>query len=232
MATGKFHINEQGEVRPCSASQKNCRFGGEDLHFSDAEEARKFVEKFLEKENGKFVLFGSKTSKEDLDKLAEKFAQLPPLERKEAPQLPKSKYAPTEEQLKNEGFLEIELNELDQDSWLMIVRELNADGLSKSAIKHSFKTWQGDIALIYEDNFGAGFCKKIRHSDIPLTGKNIEAWNMSFHPAGPMINFSCPDCGRGNRIRYGNLGRATNKTKYPVARCTCGQLVKIPLLAS
>lgn len=40
----KFHVNDDGEVRPCSAEQGNCPFGGGENHFTSIEEGRKAYE--------------------------------------------------------------------------------------------------------------------------------------------------------------------------------------------
>lgn len=52
MKANKFHINSDGEAKPCSA-QVRCRFGGEsgvENHFSSAEEAQAEVQNRLQKE--------------------------------------------------------------------------------------------------------------------------------------------------------------------------------------
>lgn len=50
MATGKFHINEQHEARPCNATVRPCRFGAED-HFTSKAAAAKEAEKRMGKEH-------------------------------------------------------------------------------------------------------------------------------------------------------------------------------------
>lgn len=52
MKANKYHINSDGEAKPCTAKVR-CRFGGEsgvENHFSSAEDAQKEVQKRLQKE--------------------------------------------------------------------------------------------------------------------------------------------------------------------------------------
>ena len=45
MAKGKFHINDEGRVMPCSAQSGNCPFGDDDQHFDNFEEAQLAADK-------------------------------------------------------------------------------------------------------------------------------------------------------------------------------------------
>jgi len=47
----KYHINSKGDVKPCNATQRVCRFGGDDTHYSNFEEALKVAEKQNESDN-------------------------------------------------------------------------------------------------------------------------------------------------------------------------------------
>lgn len=56
----KFHINSKGDVKPCNATVKACRFGGDEQHFKDASEARAFVEITIANEGNSNILKGTK----------------------------------------------------------------------------------------------------------------------------------------------------------------------------
>lgn len=53
----KYHINSHGEPKPCNATKRKCRFGGEtgeELHFEKLRDAQKYVEDNLKKDKGSF----------------------------------------------------------------------------------------------------------------------------------------------------------------------------------
>ena len=43
--SGKFHVNSEGRVMPCTAQSGNCPFGGDDQHFDNFEEAQLAADK-------------------------------------------------------------------------------------------------------------------------------------------------------------------------------------------
>lgn len=57
--TSKYHINSAGDVRPCNAKKKTCRFGSSD-HFTNRDEGIKEVERRLSSENKSNALTGLK----------------------------------------------------------------------------------------------------------------------------------------------------------------------------
>lgn len=65
MSKDKFHISDDGMARPCKATEKPCRFGGDEQHYSTLAEAQKAAELKMEKHMGTKVL--TKQSKADID---------------------------------------------------------------------------------------------------------------------------------------------------------------------
>ena len=43
--SGKFHVNNDGKVMPCTAQSGNCPFGSDDQHFDNFEEAQLAADK-------------------------------------------------------------------------------------------------------------------------------------------------------------------------------------------
>lgn len=66
----KFHINSNGDAKPCKATVNACQFGGDDLHFKDASDARSFAEEVLSHQNGRSALRGRKIDRKTIETLA------------------------------------------------------------------------------------------------------------------------------------------------------------------
>lgn len=66
MTQGQFHINSNGDLKPCKATKNRCQFGDETLHFKDVAQGRAFVEKIYSEGLGANALSGKKSSSKEL----------------------------------------------------------------------------------------------------------------------------------------------------------------------
>ncbi len=56
----KFHINSNGDVKPCAATVNACQFGDDSLHFENESQARKVAEDLLSSSTNPRLLVGKK----------------------------------------------------------------------------------------------------------------------------------------------------------------------------
>lgn len=61
-----YHTNpETGNVNICQVKNGKCKFGSDTPHFTDKEEAQKFIEQKLEKENGAFATLSKENTNQE-----------------------------------------------------------------------------------------------------------------------------------------------------------------------
>lgn len=234
----KFHINSNGDVKPCKATKISCQFGDDSLHFENEVDARKVAEKALEKA-GPNALRGKKSSLKDLMKPATSFEQRLDALKKASATTRKTK-ATSKPQIvetpRQQITAQVKARELAKGFELVNRKQIPRDVeryLAQSAGRNN-----GVLAIFARDDerykvlVEATDGRFLTYStpdikDVPHHTEVIGGWNMSVHPRGPKLSYRCARCSAVNQERLGNftsLRQGDCRT-----RCRCGQLNSLPI---
>lgn len=143
----KFHVNENGEARPCSA-QVQCRFGADAEHFDNKEGAQKFAEeKMAEEFNGGMTPRKLKSEKEDFESGARALAKLM-LEASDQKADDKTVDAIVKERRGRSGDADLEAKRA-------AVRERRRQWIKSSTVYEDSETVHIDVSKYIEDSLGS-----------------------------------------------------------------------------
>jgi len=213
----KFHINSNGDVKPCAATKNACQFGDGSLHFETAAEGRRAVEAILEQSPDGSTLRGKKSSLTDV------------LLKSIRAQDKKKSVIPSAPQKSKNERVEALTKELSQYGYYPVdkapspvLNSLRA-AIPGGSLTRAFKNRSGDFKALGFDKDGKLFTLTAPPTkDIPFPNKNWETWNMSFHPRGPKVSYACAGCGRPGDARVADFSRRQGDFRI---RCSsCGQL--------
>lgn len=215
----KFHINTNGDVKPCNAEKRACQFGDSSLHFASAEEGRAFVEKILETSHGIMTpLTGSKMNRTWVEMKA-RSAKDAPL-RKRVSKATGSKPRPISGPARVDSFMK------SRGMTLVQRPEPHVRDFYEKRVP------EGIEVRIYEDANGnvngAYFDPKEKKTktwkvnlsplEIPMEVEEGRSWNKSLHPQGPKVKWICPRCDAYTEQRAATLS-PRERGEY---RSTCG----------
>lgn len=234
----KFHINSNGDVKPCAATKNACQFGDGSLHFTDPAEARKVAESILSTAKGNArVLSGKKRNLQDLKIKAlggdpDKLKSIVPKVPKSSPKA--STPAKTFESRENAFVKENAVNgfrEVYPESAPREVRRLFRNSFkSGDSLRTLLKDSNGNYkAVSYNrasDTFSAWTAPPTK--DIPIRMGVVGGWNMSLHPNGPKIEFQCGQCNTRGQERLGNFPYR-RQGDFRIRCRYCGQMGTVPL---
>ncbi len=143
--TAKYHINSNGDVMLCKATKNRCQFGDGSLHFEDANEARKFVEKIYSESDFRGVLLGKKSTASELLERKAPAVQMNPL---------KKSLTYAQEIAAAKKAIEIELDEFTEDdlAWgKRLFRKPKAETLTIKGEKYKILTDRSKSAFLCTD---------------------------------------------------------------------------------
>lgn len=226
----KFHINSNGDVKPCKATKISCQFGDDSLHFDNEMDARKVAEKALEKA-GPNALRGKKSSLKDLMKpgFNDQFSKF--TKNVEAAQKPPKVKTPqeritaqTEAQEKAKGFERVTRTQIPRD----VERYLAQSVGRNNGVLAIFARDDERYKVLVEATDGRFFTYSTPDiKDVPHVTTAVTGMNISLHPRGPKISFRCARCNRVNEERLGDF--STLRQGDCRTRCRCGQLNSLPI---
>lgn len=225
----RFHINSNGDVKPCKATKISCQFGDDSLHFDNEVDARKTAEKALEKA-GPNALRGKKSSLKELmipgnDSITKLIKKAEAAQRPPVAKTPKQRI--TEQTVAREranGYERITLAQLPRDVERYLARNLE----SNRGVLAAFARDDERYKVLVEGNDGRFFTYSTPNiKDVPHVTKAFAGWSMSLHPRGPKISFRCARCNRVNEERLGDFDSFRQGDCR--TRCRCGQLNSLPI---
>lgn len=228
----KFHINSNGDVKPCAATKNACQFGDGSLHFSDPAEARKVAESILSTAKGNVrVLSGKKRNLQGLKIKAlggdpEKVKSILP----ESPKRPAQTFESRENAFVKQNVTGT-FREVYPESAPREVRRLFRNSFeSGETLRTLLKDVNGNYkAISYNrdsDSFRAWTAPATK--DIPIRMGVVGGWNMSLHPNGPKIEFQCGQCNARGQERLGNFPYR-RQGDFRIRCRYCGQMGTVPL---
>lgn len=239
----KYHINSNGDVKPCKATKIACQFGDDSLHFENETDARKVAEKALAK-SGADALRGKKSNLKDLmqkpktptgarksfnqrlEDINKLLNETPKSAPKPAtpPSTPRSRIrTQTIETERARGFDHIDRDEIPMD----VQRYMKKTFKANETVLAYFK--RDDRYKVLVDSNDGTFLTRTTPDirDVPHRVKKANMWNMALHPKGPLVTYNCARCGRENQERLYNFDRLIQGDCQ--TRCRCGQLNSVPI---
>lgn len=234
----KFHINSNGDVKPCAATKNACQFGDSSLHFTDAAEARKVAEELLSNSANSRLLEGKKKSLQQLKDAAKVPSSVPPgyQEKYNKPKVTVSVVSsPQTFEAREDAFIKKVAGTTHKEELIGYapreVEELFVRGLGgRSELRTFLKDRSGNYkAVSYsktEDRFIEWEAPPTK--DIPIKMGVVGGWNMSFHPNGPKITYQCGQCNARGQERLGNFPYR-RQGDFRIRCRYCHQLGTVPL---
>lgn len=227
----KFHINSNGDVKPCKATKVSCQFGDGSLHFDTPEAARKVVEEIYSKHGADTrLLKGKKRNLNSLktgvpiagtfaDRVNRISVKSPKTESK--PKAP-AKRLPDHVKAAQaaEGYKHVNGNEVPNH----VLEELYRPNVESIAL---FANGKRGYRLLFKRDDGKLYFSRLDDSrDAPMPIRDVAGWNMSLHPRGPKISYLCPGCNSQYATRIRDFPQQTSSGFR--TRCSyCRQVIEL-----
>lgn len=229
----KFHINSNGEAKPCSATRRACQFGDDTLHFGTAEEARAIAEKILEASEGKLhVLKGKKSTLSRLEfralmataKGKGDSADGSSIEVKESVNPDKLLDAKLQE-AKVKGVREVYYEDVPKSIHRLFSRALSRDGWNIPDEQKAYgENRDGNFSMygVLENGKVIAYTAPPT-KDVPLETARWRAGMPTLHPGGPKIEYACVGCNARDTSRLSDFPHKA-QGDFRIRCRACGQL--------
>jgi len=223
----KFHINSNGDVKPCKAAKVACQFGDSSLHFENEAAARAVAESALEAAAGDTnALRGKKSNLNEL--MGKKLSfdeRLSALKTNHTtPKTPAKK--PRDEAVDRivakevtNGFSSMPIEKLPNDVARMFNKGMRPGEKAVKAFTGE-REYYKLLVRTRDDRLIVYTTPNIK--DVPHLTTEWKTWSMALHPQGPKVTFRCARCRRENAKRLGQF--EVKKQGDFQTRCSCGQI--------